>query len=112
MSKKGGSIEYDENEMLYPKAEFPENSAEAVEAYLIAADEEKSAAESEAVFFADYVEETLKEPAFLRGENNQLRNPTYGDFALLLRSGTHLNEYLKELKNRNIPVSPPGSMPV
>ncbi len=108
MSKKGGAIEYDENEMLYPLAKFPENSANKVEAYLIAADEEASAAEAEAVFFADYVEKTLKEPAFLRGEENQLRKPTYGDFALLLRSGTHLNEYLKELKKRNIPVSVGG----
>ncbi|MBO5105638.1 MAG: helicase-exonuclease AddAB subunit AddA [Clostridia bacterium] len=105
MSKKGGEIEYDKNEMLYPLADFPENSADAVEAYLISSEDEATSAEAEAIFFADYVEKVLKEPAFLRGTQNELRKATYGDFALLIRSGTHLNEYLKELKKRNIPVS-------
>lgn len=108
MSKNGGGIEYDENEMLYPLAEFPENSSDAVEAYLISAEDELSTNEAEAIFFADYVEKTLKEPAFLRDAEKRLRKATYGDFALLIRSGTHLNEYLKELKKRNIPVSVGG----
>ena len=108
MSKKGGSIEYDENEMLYPLAKFPENSANAVEAYFISSNEELTDAQAEAAFFADYVEKTLNEAPFLRCGDNELRSATYGDFALLIRSGTHLNEYLKELKKRNIPVSVGG----
>ncbi len=108
MSGKSGGIEYDENEMLYPKAKFPENSANAVEAHLISAKDGISSAEAEAMFFAEYVQNTLKQPEFLRGADNTLRKATYGDFALLLRSGTHINEYLKELKKRNIPVSVGG----
>lgn len=108
MSAKSGGIEYDENEMLYPKAKFPENSVNAVEAHLISAEDGLSSGEAEARFFADYVQKTLKEPPFLRGADNGLRKATYGDFALLLRSGTHINEYLKELKKMNIPVSVGG----
>lgn len=108
MSKKSGAIEYDYNEMLYPLAEFPKNSTNAVEAYLISSKDEASDAEAEAFFFADYVEKTLKEPPFLRGAKNELRKASYGDFALLIRSVTNLNKYLKELKKRNIPVSVGG----
>lgn len=108
MSKKGGAIEYDENEMLYPLAEFPENSLPAVESYLISANDEESAADAEAVFFAEYVEKTVKQEPFLRDENKGLRKASYKDFALLIRTGTHINEYVKELKKRNIPVSVGG----
>ena len=108
MSKKGGAIEYDENEKLYPLAKFPENNIPSVEAYFISANDEESAADAEAIFFAEYVEKTLKQDAFLRGENNELRKATYKDFALLIRTGTHINEYIKELKKRNIPVSVGG----
>lgn len=108
MSKKGGSIEYNSDEMLYHKATFPNNDIPAVEGHLISASEELTLAEAEASFFADYVEKTIKEPAFLRGKNNELRKANYGDFALLLRSTTHINDYLKELKKRNIPVSVGG----
>ena len=108
MSKKSGSIEYNNNEMLYHKAKFPNNNIPAVEGHFISASEELTSAQAEASFFADYVEKTVKEPAFLRGENNELRKADYGDFALLLRSTTHINDYLKELKKRNIPVSVGG----
>ncbi len=108
MSKEGGTIEYDKNEMLYPLARFPENNLPAVEAHIIAPDDEISSAEAEAIFFADYVEKLLEEPPFLRDGENGLRKANYGDIALLVRSGTHINDYLKELKSRNIPVSVGG----
>ena len=108
MSKEGGAIEYNSNEMLYNKAEFPDNAMPAVEAHFITAKGEISAAEAEAKFFAEYVEKTVNSPAFLREDKTQLRKATYGDFALLLQTRTHINEYLKELKKRNIPVSVGG----
>lgn len=108
MSKKGGAIDYNSDEMLYPLAEFPENKIPAVEAHFIAPGEELSSAEAEAVFFADYVEKVINEPPFLRDKDNNLRKASYGDIALLVRSGTHINDYLKELKKRNIPVSVGG----
>ena len=108
MSRKGGAIEYDDKEKLYPLADFPENNLPAVEAHFIAPDDELSVAEAEAVFFADYVVKTVNEPPFLREDKDSLRKATYGDIALLVRSGTHINDYLRELKNRNIPVSVGG----
>ena len=110
MSKEGAGIEYDSDEMLYPLAKFPDNSTSAVEGYLISATEEISNYQAEAIFFADYVEKTVKKPAFLRDDKDgrSLRKAEYGDIALLLRSYSHMDAYVKELKKRNIPVSVGG----
>lgn len=107
MSKKAGSIDYDKNEMLYPLAEFPENNIPAVEAHIIEPGDSLSSAEAEAIFFADYVERVVNEAPFLR-DGNGLRKANYGDIALLVRKSTHINDYLRELKKRNIPVSVGG----
>lgn len=110
MSKEGVGIEYDSDEMLYPMAKFPDNNLSAVEGYLLSSTEDITNFQAEAIFFADYVEETIKKPAFLRNDKEDvpLRKAEYKDFALLLRSYTHMDEYVKELKKRNIPVAVGG----
>ena len=105
MSADCGGIHYDRNEMLFPLAEFPENGRSAAEFHLLTPGEGLTAAEAEAVYLADYIEEQIQLPAFLRGENGTLRPAGYGDIAVLFRNTTHFYTYVSELKKRGIPVS-------
>lgn len=106
MSKENGDINYDENEMLYPQAEYPENNLPAAEVHFINPLEPIGDAAAEAEYLAEYIEKTVNSDAFLKDKNNGLlRKATYGDFAVLYRSGTNISYYVKALKKRGIPVS-------
>ena len=106
MSKENGDINYDENEMLNPKAEYPENNLPAAEMHFITPLDPISDAEAEAEYLAEYVEKTVNSDAFLKDKKSGLlRKATYGDFAVLYRSGTNLSCYVKALKKRGMPVA-------
>lgn len=105
MSQRFGGMTYDENEMLYPGAIYPELEQPAVEAHFLQPEKELSAAEAEAIHLADYIEATRNAPPFLRQDAETLRQADYGDFALLLRKSGNFPVYVKILRERGIPVS-------
>ncbi len=105
MSKDFGGITYDENEALNNGATFTQNNLPAIEGHLLTSAEELSSAESEAVFVANYIKNTVAEPPFLRGKDNTLRQANYGDFAILLRKSFNFSVFVKTFKEFDIPVS-------
>ena len=106
MSKENGDIEYDENEILYPEAKFPENDLPAAEMHFITPKGNITETVAEAEYLAEYIVKTVNSAPFLKGKDGEsLRKATYGDFAVLYRSGSNISHYIKALKKRGIPVS-------
>lgn len=101
MTKKFGGISYDQYERLYPEAEFPENGETDVEIHIIP-DQKR---ELQAAHVAEYIINTVSKKPFLKGENGELRNANFGDFAILLRTGTPFETYFEQLNAKGIPVS-------
>ena len=106
MSKDNGDIDYDENEKLYPEAEYLQNNLPAAEMHFIKGKDGISSTVAEAEYLAEYIEKTVNSAPFLMDKDKKsLRGATYGDFAVLYRSGSNIANYIKALKKRGIPVS-------
>ncbi len=105
MSKGFGGIDYDENEMLFPGANYPTCELSSVETHILQLTDELSGAETEAYHLADYIEQTIKGEPFLREDSTKLKAATYGDFAVLFRKSNHFPVFVKILKERGIPVA-------
>lgn len=101
MTKDFGGISYDQYERLYPEAEFPENGERDVEIHILP-DQKR---ELQAASVAEYIINTTRKSPFLKGENNALRKAEYGDFAILLRTGTPFETYFEQLNAKGIPAS-------
>ena len=106
-------FEYDEKEMLVPKAKYPDNNVLKVENHFVDYNELlqnsdvtfESKLEAEAYVVADIIEELVNKEPFLR-DGDLLRKARYGDIAILIRSMRGKDEYyINALKDRGIPVS-------
>lgn len=105
MSKEAAEIEYNFEEILSPNAKFCENNSAKNEVYLL----ENSSVEKDDVFeimcTAEYIKNTVGKK-ILQDENGNLREVTYDDFAILLRSANTVGEkYAKIFSRYGIPVS-------
>ncbi len=105
MQKETCSMDYTDEDVLDPKAEYPELSSLAVELLLNDfSGVDKKAVEVDAISVAEYIANTLNEGKIIRAENNTLREPKYSDFTILLRSpGNKADFYINALKNKGIP---------
>lgn len=107
MSKAVGGPEYDESEMLVPKATYPENDDPAVEFHLLDLDESFSTDmdEVEAKHIADIIKQKIsaKETVYESGTH---RSVQYKDFCVLLRSANvHAKNFVSELEKYGVPCS-------
>lgn len=107
MTKDSCNMDYDADERLAAKADFPFNSEPDVTLMLGETDGSKLKREAaDAVAIAEKIEELMKKPPFLADKNGELRKAQYGDFAILMRSPSgRAKIYSDELKKRGIPVS-------
>lgn len=107
MTDKTGLINYDEDEKLIPKAEFPEIDYPSVEVDIIdTANSTLDSLELEAKRVAQYIKNTMNEGKIIAKDKNTLREAEYSDFAVLLRSPkTRAPIFAKVFKEYGIPVS-------
>lgn len=130
MTRKYGDVDYSDNNRLTAGAIYPDNSAGAdysSEIYLLDfpkrekptandADDEKSDEivleatnpVAEARFTASLIRKMALEHFPVKKDKESCRPCTWGDFAILLRSKTHIAEYKSELEKLGIPVSSGG----
>ncbi len=107
MTKDSCGMDYLKEDELVASAEY--NSFEEPDVKLVITDTEnysvkREAADAEAV--ADYIEEMLAKPPFLKVKDGGLRRAEYRDFAILLRSPRRrILYYVDQLKKRGIPVN-------
>lgn len=108
MNGEKSDIEYNEEEILIPTAEFPPIESPDSEVHFIdLGTREDSAAIIEAQYIADYINSYM-EKGSVTGEDNGariLRKPEFSDFALILRTvSAKGNIYAEVLRKNNIPV--------
>lgn len=87
MTKDAGKLIYNEEEMLIPGADYPENGDTSTDFLLIdKVDDESSDSviESEAAVICNYIKEVMAKGNILRAEDGSLRPAAYGDFCILL----------------------------
>lgn len=133
MTRKYGEVEYSDGNQLAAGAKYPENTSGAdysAEMYLLDLPkrEKPSAAENaepggeqsdeitleasnpvaEARFTAALIRKYAAERFPVRKDADSTRPCTWGDFAILLRSKTHIADYKSELEKLGIPVSSDG----
>ena len=107
MSRSVGDIEYNEEEMLYPGADYADAPDAPMELDII---DKKSAAEddtpvTEAVFIAERIHSMIS-GGFLVKDGDDYRPAVFGDFAILLRSfGSAAPVYSEILSRHGIPVN-------
>ena len=107
MSLESCGMDYTDEDELVASAEYAKENSPAVNLLvndISESDLKRPEADAKAV--ADYIENTMKQPPFLKSKDGGLRAADYGDFAILLRSpGPRADYYTSELKSRGIPVS-------
>ncbi|MBR5485844.1 MAG: helicase-exonuclease AddAB subunit AddA [Oscillospiraceae bacterium] len=89
MSKDVGEMYYTAEEVLYPKAEYPEGEDNSAQFHIISSESEddRSAAETEADYAADLIKNMIDSGFRVTDkETKQLRQCRAEDFAILLRS--------------------------
>lgn len=137
MTAKYGDVDYSDNNQLVPGAVFPDasqdysselhildfpskaKSSKAAEAEAAASflndeinvpESEKlpNAAISEARYTAALIRKMAAEKFMVKGAGGIARPCTWGDFAILLRSNSHVKDYKAELEKLGIPVATSG----
>ena len=99
-------MEYGDDEVLKPDAEYLDNTAPKAELNIVRNLNgiNREIADAEAV--ADYIAGVLKEEPFLRNGKTELRRAEYKDFAILLRyPRNRVKYYIEALKKRGIPAA-------
>lgn len=104
MSRSLGGVDYNEEEVLNPAAEYSERVEPDVEMHIISGSESDDATPIvEAKHIAAYIKNAVKKGIMLREDGGE-RPATYGDFAILLRSpNTQSEVYLEQLQRLGIP---------
>lgn len=107
MTDKTGVIDYNGEEELIPKAEFPEIDFPSVEIDIIdASDSSLDSVELEARRVAQYIKNTMNDGKVIAKDKTTLREAEYSDFAVLMRSPkTRAPIFAKVFKEYGIPVS-------
>ncbi len=106
MSRECGEIEYSEEENLVYGASYNESADTKVSLSLLDMDtqEESDACIVEADYIAKEIFRIINEKKV--NDKGNLRNPLYGDFAILLRnSNSYAQTYVKRLKDWGIPAA-------
>lgn len=107
MTAKTGRLSYDENEKLYPKAEYPKAAINPVSFHIAeykANSEERIRAE--AVKIAEYIKEVMSSGETIRKDEKTLRKAEFSDFTILLRNTKNKAPILaEELRKNGIPVN-------
>lgn len=133
MTRKYGDVDYSDNNQLVPGADFPESDCDyRSELHLLdyssrrkadtpdngavntipgdvveVPESEKvpTAAVSEARYAASLIAKMVREQFMVKDRDGAVRPCGWGDFAILLRSKTHLREYREALEELFIPVT-------
>ena len=104
MTGQAGDIVYEREEMLKPKAEYPENKDTATDFLVIdkVDDESKdTVVETEAYVICDYIKEVMSKGKLLKGEDGSLREVSYGDFCVLLATLKNKSGAIADILNKN-----------
>ncbi|MBQ2676752.1 MAG: helicase-exonuclease AddAB subunit AddA [Clostridia bacterium] len=104
MSKQAGEMEYDISDALNAEAKFPESDKQRVQFHVLdctESDDDKSVCEAR--YVAEYIK-TAVENGELIGQEGNRRAVRYGDFAILMRTGKNIKNFINEFKRRNIPL--------
>ncbi len=107
MQSQMGSIVYDDEEKLIPSAVFPETDDLSVSFDILdcSTTNEKSLI-LEARQIANFIKQTINGKPCIKQDDNTLRQASYGDFTILLRSVTNrAPELISELKKQGIPLN-------
>ena len=105
MNGKLSTVEYNEEEILKPKAQYPESTGNSVTIQItnIAAAADKFEGEAHAI--ADYIERVMANDSVFDEKTKTMRSPKYSDFTVLFRSiKTAGPIYADVLRSRGIPV--------
>ncbi|MBR3961207.1 MAG: UvrD-helicase domain-containing protein, partial [Clostridia bacterium] len=109
MNGEKSHIKYGPEEALSFAATYPETSEASAEMHFIDIDaEELTATEYEAEYLAQYIKKYIENGKVTDGpiDNQILRKPRFGDFAILLRGVKSKGAiYMKALKENGIPVN-------
>lgn len=103
MSEKAGDIDYDVNEELKPKAEYPEDDSPDAEIHILRESEDEDKTEYEAEYTARYIENAMKSGMTVK-DGDSVRRVQYKDFCILLKTAKNkMDIYSSALKKRGIP---------
>ncbi len=108
MTAETGAIDYDEEERLYPLAEYPKAAITPVDVTVLEiGDAEEKNTVAEANFIALKIKQIMKNGNVVRDEKDtkKLRPAKFSDFAILLRNTKDKAViYAEQLENHGIPV--------
>ena len=103
MSKKAGELDYDENEALKPRADYPDKDDADTELHIITDTLNNTGREFEAEYIADYINGAIDSGLMVKDGESQ-RKVKFSDFCILLRSTKNKADiYSKVLTQKGIP---------
>lgn len=106
MNSDTTTIKYNQDEVLKPEAQYPENDRPSVELHFVDVMEKNQQIEGEAKNIARFIKDFM-ENGYLTDKNTKtLRKPEYKDFTILMReTRNNAPKYAQELEKYSIPVS-------
>lgn len=105
MNRGLSNLRYDEEEMLYPKAEYPDTIFPSVDLHFVNVASKNNRKESEAKAVASYIKDFMINGYVTDKQSGELRHPRYSDFTVLFRSiSSNGPYYMSELQKYGIPV--------
>ncbi len=104
MSEKTGELNYNAEEYLNYQAKYPETSVPSAQIKILTETKSSEMDKNEAAYIASVILEKINNHEQIY-DNGVLRDVSFGDFAILLRSTrTHIAQYNEVLTERGIPV--------
>lgn len=105
MNGKLSTVQYNEEEILNPSAEYPERDGLCIDIKFIDVDTSAQKITGEACSIAKYIKEFMEEGFVTDSASGTLRKPRFSDFTVLFRSIAKNGEvYAEILRQNNIPV--------
>lgn len=105
MNQGLSDLRYNDEEKLYPKAEFPDSDVPAVDLHFVEVDSKNERKVNEAKAIAAYIKYYMENGTLTDKESGKLRRPRYSDFTVLFRSISKNGPlYCAELEKYGIPV--------
>lgn len=105
MNKGLSDLQYNEEEQLYPKAQYPDAGFPSVDLHFVDTDSKINRKSDEAKAIAAFIKDFMENGYIMDKQNGELRRPRYSDFTVLFRSiSSNGPYYLSELTKYGIPV--------
>lgn len=105
-NKDISGMNYEIEDELKPRADFPESNDSAVELNMIECDGDDVKTEKEAIVIAEYILKNIGKEIVIDTKNNKMRSAKFSDFAILVRSLSEKSNVFVDVFSRyGIPVS-------